>query len=655
VLENLHLLHPEWLWALLPLALLILILGRGASEAGDWGKVVDPHLLPHLLVGAARRTQRWPLLLLGTGWVLAVIALANPVFEKQPRPLFRSQAARVIVLDLSRSMHTPDLKPSRMIRARFEVADILARSREGQTGLVVFAGDAFVISPLTDDTATIQALLGTLEPDLMPVQGSRADLGLLKAGELLQQAGSLRGDILLIADAADQRALAAAGRLHEQGYRVSAMAVGTEEGAPLPDGRGGFLRDREGNIVTPRLQPGLFKNLARAGGGRFTPLLGSDADLDRLLLDAVPGLEAESEAAELDTDLWKENGPWLALLLLPLGALAFRRGWLLGLAFVMAGNLYAPDPALAFGWEDLWQRRDQQAAEALTRGDHGLALQKARNPDRLGTAHFRAGDFDKAVDAFAQASSPDGHYNRGNSLARLGLLQEAVTAYDQALAQAPGMEDALYNKQQVEELLQRQAQSRQEQQDQTPSDAQNQEGEQGQDQQQRGQQAQGEDPQQPLEKDQQGEERESGQTQAPDSRASQPQPAGARTDDGQAPRPEGPANAGQQTQEHQAPARADDQAAATANAGKDDPEQARRELAKAMQQTGDANAEETPEQADTGHPSASEDHLDSEERQVMEQWLRRIPDDPGGLLRRKFLYQYARRAAGRNTGSADPW
>jgi Ca-activated chloride channel family protein len=284
-----------------------------------------------------------------------------------------------------------------------------------------------------------------------------------------------------------------------------------------------------------------------------------------------------------------------------------------------------------------------------------LALQKARNPDRLGTAHFRAGDFDKAVDAFAQASSPDGHYNRGNSLARLGLLQEAVGAYDQALAQAPGMEDALYNQQQVEELLQRQAQSRQEQQDRTPSDAQNQEGEQGQDQQQRRQQAQGEDPQQPHEKDQQGEERESGQTQAPDSRASQPQPAGARTDDGQAPRPEGPANAGQQTQEHQAPARADDQAAATANAGKDDPEQARRELAKAMQQTGDANAEETPEQADTGHPSASEDHLDSEERQVMEQWLRRIPDDPGGLLRRKFLYQYARRAAGRNTGSADPW
>ncbi len=647
MLENLHLLNPAWLWALPPLALLLLVLNRGGSGAGDWSKVVDPHLLPHLLAGGKGPRRRGPFILLGIGWVLAVIALANPVFEKQPQPLFRAQAARVVVLDLSRSMQTPDLKPSRMTRARFEVADILNRSREGETGLVVFAGDAFVVSPLTDDTHTIQALLGALKPDLMPVQGSRADLGLLKAGELLQQAGRPAGEILLIADAVDRRTLTAAERLYEQGYRVSAMAVGTEQGAPLPDGRGGFVRDRSGQIVTPRLEPGLFEELARTGGGRFTPLLDSDADLDRLLRDTLPRPDPASEAAELGTDLWKENGPWLALLLLPLGALAFRRGWLLGLAVVMAGNLYTPDAALAFGWEDLWQRRDQQAAEAFNRGDHAEAARKAQTPDRLGAAHFRVGDFDKAIDAFARAPSADGHYNRGNALARLGHLQEAIAAYDQALAQAPGMEDALYNRQRVEELLNRQDESRQQQE--TAPGEQSGQGENEQDRQQGGQSPH-EDSQQAG---QQGEGQASEQTQAQDSQASQAQQASASRETGQTPESEHGANEDPQPPDQQAGAAA--QSADTANRGRDDPEQARRELAKAMQQNSDTGKDETPNREGPAQPGTGEGHLDGEERQVVEQWLRRIPDDPGGLLRRKFLYQYARRPAGRNTGSADPW
>ncbi len=650
MLENLHLLNPAWLWALLPLALLLLVLNRGGSGAGDWNKVVDPHLLPHVLAGGSGSRRRGPLFLLGLGWILAVIALANPVFEKQPQPLFRTQAARVIVLDLSRSMQTPDLKPSRMIRARFEVADILSRSQDGETGLIVFAGDAFVVSPLTDDTATIQALLGTLKPDLMPVQGSRADLGLLKAGELLRQAGRQAGEILLIADAVDRRSLAAAERLYEQGYRVSAMAVGTEEGAPLPDGRGGFVRDRNGQIVTPRLELDPFKEVTRTGGGRFTPLLGSDADLDRLLQRAVSPPGTGSEAAELDTDLWKENGPWLVLLLLPLGALAFRRGWLLGLVMVMAGNLYTPDPALAFDWEDLWQRRDQQAAEALRQGDHAKAVQKSRAPGRLGAAHFRAGDFDKAAEAFAGAPDADGHYNRGNALARLGRLQEAIAAYDQALAQAPGMEDALYNRRQVEELLKRQTQSQQ--QNQTAPGEQSRQDEQGRDQQQ-GEQPQRENPNQAGREGQPGEGQAPQQTQAQDSPKSQPQQASADRESGQ------PLHSGdgtpQDPQSHERQAQADAREAGAEDAGKEDPEQARQELAKAMQQNGNGSTDERPEREDAAPSVAGEDHLDGEERQVVEQWLRRIPDDPGGLLRRKFLYQYARRAAGRDTGSAEPW
>jgi Ca-activated chloride channel family protein len=119
------------------------------------------------------------------------------VWEKLPQPVFQTDQATVVVMDLSLSMNSSDLKPSRMERARFKVSDILAKQQEGVIGLVVFAGDAFVVSPLTRDGETISAMLPALKPDIMPVQGSRADLGLLKAAELLKQAGRMRGEVLL--------------------------------------------------------------------------------------------------------------------------------------------------------------------------------------------------------------------------------------------------------------------------------------------------------------------------------------------------------------------------------------------------------------------------------------------------------------------------
>ena len=138
-------------------------------------------LLPLLLDDQKTQRSRIPLWLLSLGWLLAVLALADPAWEQQPQPLRQTGTSRVIVLDLSRSMLAPDLKPSRLVRARFKVEDILAHDAEGQTGLVVFAGDAFTVSPLTRDADTIRAQLRALDPSIMPSQGSRADLGLLKA------------------------------------------------------------------------------------------------------------------------------------------------------------------------------------------------------------------------------------------------------------------------------------------------------------------------------------------------------------------------------------------------------------------------------------------------------------------------------------------
>lgn len=673
--DTLPLLYPEWLWALLPLPLLLWAYGRRAGGLAAWRRVIQPHLLPHL-VSEMGQGSSLPRVLLALGWTLAVLALADPAWERQPTPLHKSRAAWVILLDLSQSMATPDLPPSRLIRARYKVADLLGRNRDGQNALVVFAGDAFVVSPLTEDGATITALLAALEPGIMPVQGSRADLGLRKAGELLAQAGLNQGEVLLITDDADGRAEAAARALRERGYLVSVLGVGTSAGAPLPDGRGGFVQGPDGKPVVAALPEESLRQVAAAGGGRYALISGGDDDL-RMLLPAAPSpLETPAEDTHITGERWKEQGPLLVLLLLPLGALAFRRGWLLGLASLCCAGLSTPDPVLAYGWDDLWWRPDQQAAEALQRGEAERAARLAQDPMQQGIALYRGGDLAQALDRFRQVESADAQYNRGNTLAMLGQYPEAIAAYEEALARAPGMEDAAYNKAQVEALLkQRQEQSQPPSGgggDQEPSPS---GGEPSQadhpsqgdggttEHQTQSSQAQRGDPSQPSsDQDQSGQRGAAGhdpsgggdaesrpgssdpsqamgsQRGQQDTQGDSANPAGTGT------RAEAQGNAAD-AQIAQQPDRADEKAQPPA--GSDPPQGTPAQ---------GAPAEGKEPRGSDPHPTLSDaEPLDTEQRQAIDQWLRRIPDDPGGLLRRKLLYQYRERPPQVGNRGERPW
>ena len=264
-----HWLRPEWLWALLPLIFIAWRLLQQTGRASAWEKQCDPHLLAALLIRRAPH-HRLPLTLLMIGWTLAALALAGPTWQKLPQPVYKTQAAHVIVLDLSPSMDATDLRPSRIARARFKVLDLLARYREGQTALVVFAGESFVVSPLTDDTKTIAALVPTLSPELMPAPGDHAHTALRMADELLSQAGIQdQGEIVLVTDGYDDPAatLEAVKTLSAHGRHISVLGVGTAEGAPIPLADGGFLKDATGAIVVPQLDPATLSELAHQGGG----------------------------------------------------------------------------------------------------------------------------------------------------------------------------------------------------------------------------------------------------------------------------------------------------------------------------------------------------------------------------------------------------
>ena len=642
--ESFHFLQPDWLYMLIPLVVILLLLKPNAGSKDPWQKIIDKDLLPWLKVNKSGSGSRLlPIWLLSTGWLITILALANPVWEKLPQPVFQTDQAKVIVLDLSLSMNSTDLKPARIDRARFKINDILAKQEEGVIGLVVFAGDAFVVSPLTRDGETISALLPALTPDIMPVQGSRADLGLLKAVELLKQAGRLRGEVLLLADSyTDERTIKAASDLRKQGVITSVLGFGTEQGAPLPTARGDFVRNKAGEVVTTRLDVSAMKQLASAGGGEYVDLAAGDEDVERLLNARVASTRNRL-TDELDQSTrWKENGPWLVLLLLPFAALAFRRGWLFSIVLLVVTGLPV-EPAMAFATEDLWQRQDQQAHKALLDGDLDKAVELARDPLRKGAAEYKQGNYEAAAKEFASARGAEAAYNEGNALAKLGKYEEAIDAYNEALKEAVNMQDARYNKEAIEKLLQQQQQQQQQQ---------NKNNEQGEKQDQQ----QGEDGEQDSKDGQNGEQSGQGDQQEKGSESQQDK-----------------AEAGEENREKNAFEDAAEKAAAQAEKDKNETEteteqgkadsdntqqqDENKEMDEKSQTSAEQQEADVNEKNNPGSATASAEDLSSEEQIAAEQWLRRIPDDPAGLLRRKLRYQYIQRGGGQsgNSGDVQAW
>jgi len=554
----LHFIRPWWL-LLLPLAVLLPWLWkRTRRPSGDWTRACDPHLLRWLSVsqagGRSRGGGRW---LAGTALVISTLALAGPSWQKLPGSSFSARDARMIVLDLSRSMLAQDLRPNRLTRARFRLADLLEMTEEGQVGLVSYAGDAYVVSPLTSDMNTIANLLPALQPDIVPVAGSKADRGLEMAASLLGRASLSHGEILLVTDSADSTDADRARDLKKGGIITSVLAVGTVDGAPIPSGAG-FISDRSGNVVIARLDRASLQAVAEAGGGRYMEL-GASAAGSSLWLES-DGSEFMRREGALG-ERWKDAGPWLVLLLLPLALLGFRRGLLFILPLVLLPGLSWAPAASASWWDDTWQRKDQQAYQALQADNAEKAAALAVDPALSGQAWYRSGEHANAVEAWSRLDAADAHYNRGNALAHLGEYDAAIKAYDEALAIEPDMEDALTNRALLEQMKQQQEQQQQE-----------------------------------------GEDGESGESEPSDDQSegdSEQQSEGEE---------------GEQSGEHEG------------------------EPQEGEQEEGEPGEEE-------GEPIDYSEAWSEEDAQAMEQWLRRIPDDPGGLLRRKFRNQHQRRGA----------
>ncbi len=605
-MEHFHFLRPAWFIALIPLLLVLAFYWKRQLKSRSWQEICDPELLPHLLIGHSQRKANWPLWLVLTAILLAVLALAGPTWQKRPVPVLRQQSALIIAYDLSRSMAVADQKPNRAMRARLKIADILRQRREGQTALIAFAGSAHAVTPLTSDSETIQLLLGSLNPDMMPLQGSHPERAFELASQLLKQAGLNEGTLLMLTDEDRPEQYAAAARqLHENGLTLQIIGVGTPEGAPIPLPGGGFFKDRNGNLALPRLNETGLKALAAAGGGAYRPLTVDDSDFTALLSHIKTTTPDNGDDNLHRTgDLWQDAGVWLLWPLVILCAFAFRRGWLLIVPLVVLLPLAMPSQASALDWNGLWHNSEQRAYQDYQQQNYQGAAEGFKDPYWKASSLYQSGDYSAALKELPQAQSADDWYNRGNMLARSGQLKEALETYDKALKQNPTLTDVKENRKIVEDALKQQEQQQQDQKNQG-----NQQQDQGDN------QKNDEDQQAGQQGEQNQQEKNSAQDQQPstDQQSSQ-------------------AQKNQEQQEQNARDKQEQQQDAQGNQQQQNDQQNRSAAQPQQQQA-------TPQQEDQQPVSAQsmgDDKQPSPEEQQLQQYLQRIPDDPGGLLRRKF-------------------
>ena len=618
-----------------------------------------------------------PMWMLAFVWIISVIALAGPTWERLPQPVYQLKMGHVIVIDMSLSMRATDMTPDRLTRAKYKAIDLVNAIGEGEMGLVAYAGDAFVISPLTEDAGNITTLIPSLSPEIMPVPGSDPLLGIESASELLTNAGYNSGMIYWITDGIE---LEQQQELQEYvasiPFTVNALTVGTSEGAPIRQQSGELLKDFTGSIVIPKLNEGAVKGVVKTSGGRFESFTSNDTDIDALasvsLLDKSDSEENEEES-NLQGDQWKEVGPYLLLILLPFAAFAFKRG----LVFIVLVGLLSPSmiknahalqraqpseiagtsqgigapedslemanqPDSLSWWQTPFMNDNQEALNSYQRGKYKDAVNQFNDDTWKASSLYKSGDYEGALNAFKNIPGPESLYNQGNALAKLGKLEDAIKKYDQALSEAPDFDDARTNKKIVEDLLKQQQQQNQEQNQNENGD----DGEQS-DSQDNGQDS-SDNSDSPNSKQQSGDQ--NNQEGSNEQNGQQDDNEGQQSDQSQA-------NDEQQSggDNSQQP---DDSEMNSQNESSDSQQQNAEQEESDQGDSAQAQKDEQQAEQEAHAMQGQETELtdaEKEELQRMESLMRRVPDDPAFLLKRKMQLEAQKRQRQRMPSNRSDW
>ena len=669
-ISNFHFVRPYWLLAIFALLFVLWLLKKHRFYQSPWQQFLPSHLSQVLVEGTSSTntnkktiSEQTFLLKPFIMGLLTIISLAGPAWEKLPQPVYQTERGSVLIMDMSYSMYSTDVKPNRLTRARFKAIDLLKKINEGDIGLIAYAGDAFVISPLTQDIKNIELLLPSLTPEIMPELGANPIAALALAHEMLLNAGHLNGDIYWFTDDVDNEEITDIYDWSNKfGHQLNILGVGSESGAPITLPSGELLKDNSGAIVVPRLPRQKLQSLASRGHGNYQTISNDDSDIDNLILkDKISERNKnEKQQSQQAGDQWQEQGAWLLLLVLPLMLSYFRRGSTLlmlplscvPLLFLLSFSLVSPTSFAAASteqenqqadlpaaspltttskastskklWQNLWQTNDQQAQKQFNQEKYQDAAEQFENSQWQGSSHYKAGNYQEALDAFKEgehANSANSLYNQGNALAQMQQFDQAIDSYEKSLNKNPELQDAKDN---IEKIKQLQKEQEQKQQQSEQSESEN------------SQDQENKEDQQQDSQDKQSQEQQDKQNQQQSDDSGQQQ-EDSESDDSQK-------NNSEQK----------DKSEDSSN------EQKNKEAEQKQQEQQQKSAEQAEKQDEQGEEKTAAQIADEQQaketEQKHQQLLNKVTDDPYLLLRNKMQLEYQKRKQeGSSRGVKKKW
>lgn len=598
-MSEFHLLRPWWLLALIPVALLYWRLLYSQKHQAGWHQWLPGHL-SKVLVKSGSQPSLWPCHRFMLIAILAILALCGPTWERLPQPVYQLESGQVVIMDMSPSVLADDISPNRLTRMRYKAIDLVRAGLDGDTGLIAYADDAFIISPLTADNRNLMNLIPSLSPDIMPAQGSEPKLALELADDLLKNAGYPQGDIYWLTDGISSSELSQlSSYLRSIDHRVSILAVGTEEGAAIRDSSGRLLKDNN-QVIIAKTYPSRLSDLASITGGAFSSVTADNSDINKLINQPPLTREGKDSDDQQQGDAWRDMGPYVALFILPIMLFSWRRGNLLSpvlLTILLPVVSFSPDvhAEQESFWEKQLLNQEQRAQRLYLEEAYQQAANLSNTPLRQGAALYREGDYEAAAEAFSQDESAEAQYNLGNALAQQQQYDAAIEAYDNALKQRPEWSEAAENKQLAEQLKQQQESQGSGDSDESSgeSDSEN-----------------NESSDKNSEQNGDNEEQQSSQS---------------NNNDG----PPNPDERGQQDGEPEPEQK------------EQEPESSQEEVQE--QQRQEESAENKEQRGEMLQQQMQDGEIDPEKAQQLEQWMNRVPDDPSILLRNKMLLESQKR------------
>ncbi len=463
-LSHLHFTYPLWLWGFVVIpfvGMIFFLFYRKQAAFHQLEKFIDKHLLPYLLVnkGNQKRSPWKSLLLWSVAWSCLTLALAGPRWSFREIETFSRDQSLVILLDLSESMNATDIKPSRLVRAKQKIEDVINLSKGVKIGLIAFAADPHMIAPLTDDKETIHHLLPPLETDLAYIQGSRLSSALEMASNMLEAEPGHNKALLIISDGGfeDASAIKTVKKLADQGLVIHAMGAGTADGAFLLDHKGNIIK-KNGSPMISKLQKETLNEISIAGNGRYLEMHYSDQEEKMILQELEKRADMQMKLGQKH-QLWDEHFYLFILPALPIILWWLRRGYLFAM-FLMILTPTLTIEASSIG--NYFKNSEELGKQAMEQDDYETACHTFQDSYRKGVAYYRAGQFAEAEKMFQQCSREEvaasAAYNLGNALVQQQKLKEAIAAYEDVLKKWPDHTKAKENLELVKQMLEQQKQ-----------------------------------------------------------------------------------------------------------------------------------------------------------------------------------------------------